>query len=522
MILPNRLKVHQINQKIPLAHTGSFSKLFLNYLSKNNSLSNFYCEYPDLNGFEKKIKTRKFGHREKLVEALKKQYQGISNAPEIDLFLNENTFCVTTGHQLNIFTGPLYVVFKIVSTINLAKKLKEKFPAYNFLPVYWMATEDHDFEEISSFNLFGQKHVWETSQKGAVGRMNPSELLEIIFNLKDKPEVFEKAYSQNNTLASSVRTYMNDLFGSEGLVCIDGDDHSLKSLFSSILEDDLFYNSSEKIVNETTLSLEKLGYKSQIHPRNINLFYLENNLRERIEKQGVDFKVLNSDKILSANEMKQILAIEPEKLSPNVVLRPLFQECILPNLAYLGGPSEVTYWLQLKGIFDYHSLSFPIIMPRNFGTIINAATQKRLDKLGVGVEQLFQEEAILKKNFVAKNSEHELSLKHEISEMALIYNAISEKATAIDVTLKGVVEAEKAKQTNALENLEKRIKKAEERNFETAITQLINLKEKLFPGGILQERKENFLNFYLNDPSFIKILLQEFDPLDFQMNIISV
>ena len=514
--------MHQINQKIPLAQTGSFSKLFLDYLSKNEKLFNFYCEYPDLNGFEKKIKTRNYSHREKLVEVLKKQYKGIPDAPEIDLFLNENTFCVTTGHQLNIFTGPLYVVFKIVSTINLAKKLKEEFPAYNFLPVYWMATEDHDFEEISSFNLFGQKHVWETAQKGAVGRMNPNELLEIILNLKEKPEIFEKAYSQNNTLTSAVRSYMHDLFGSEGLVCIDGDDHSLKSLFTSILEDDLFQNSSEKIVNETTVSLEKLGYKSQINARNINLFYLENNLRERIEKQGDDFKVLNTDKIISAIEMKDILANEPEKLSPNVVLRPLYQECILPNLAYLGGPSEVTYWLQLKGIFDYHSISFPILIPRNFGTIINVATQKRLDKLGIRAEDLFQEEATLKKSFVAKNSEHELSLKHEISEMELLFNAISLKATAIDVTLKSVVEAEKAKQTNALENLEKRIKKAEERNFETAITQLLNLKEKIFPGGILQERKENFLNFYLNDPSFIKILLQEFDPLDFQMNIISV
>ena len=514
--------MHQINQKIPLAQTGSFSKLFLDYLSKNESLTNFYSEYPDLNGFENKIKTRKFGHREMLAEVLKKQYQGIINAPEIDLFLNENTFCVTTGHQLNIFTGPLYVIFKIVSTINLAKRLKKEFPAYNFLPVYWMATEDHDFEEIASFNLFGQKHVWETTQKGAVGRMNPHELLEIISNLKDKPEIFAKAYSQNNTLTSSVRTYMHDLFGSEGLICIDGDDHSLKSIFTSILEDDLFQNSSEKIVSETTISLEKLGYKSQINARNVNLFYLENNIRERIEKQGEDFKVLNTDKTISAIEMREILSDEPEKLSPNVVLRPLFQECILPNLAYLGGPSEVTYWLQLKGIFDYHSLSFPILIPRNFGTIINSATQKRLDKLGVKAEELFQEEATLKKSFVAKNSEHELSLKHEISEMALLFNTISLKATAIDATLKGVVEAEKAKQTNALENLEKRIKKAEERNFETAISQLLNLKEKIFPGGILQERKENFLNFYLNDSSFIKILLQEFDPLDFEMNIISV
>src|SRR3989338_9506801 len=109
------------------------------------------------------------------------------------MFLRSNTQSIQTI-QLCLFTGPLYFIYKIISTINLAEALKKKYPEYNFVPIYWMATEDHDFEEISHFNLFGQKHKWETEQKGGVGRMNPAELLQIIEGLKEKPEVFVKAY----------------------------------------------------------------------------------------------------------------------------------------------------------------------------------------------------------------------------------------------------------------------------------------------------------------------------------------
>jgi uncharacterized protein YllA (UPF0747 family) len=262
------------HKQIPFSQASNFPKLFIDYIARNPQLSDFYDSFPDLDGFKETIAKRKFNHRKELVEALKNQYQVIINPPNIDILLDENTFTVTTGHQLNIFTGPLYVIYKIVSTINLAKKLKDAFPAHHFVPVYWMATEDHDFEEISYFNLFGQKHKWETEQKGGVGRMNPSELLQIIEGLRDKPEVFARAYGENSTLAGAVTQYMNELFGAEGLVCIDGDDRVLKSLFAPIMKKDIVGNAAEKIVAETSGRLENLGYKTQIHARNINFFYL--------------------------------------------------------------------------------------------------------------------------------------------------------------------------------------------------------------------------------------------------------
>jgi uncharacterized protein YllA (UPF0747 family) len=231
---------------------------------------------------------------------------------------------------------------------------------------------------------------------------------------------------------------------------------------------------------------------------------------------------LNTDIHFSESEILQILDSQPENFSPNVVLRPLYQETILPNLAYIGGPSEVPYWLQLKGIFDYYGEQFPLLMPRNFALVVNQASQKRMDKLGISAEELFVDEVTLRRSFVERNSENSLSLAFEIDDVNEIFERILKKSLAIDQTMKGPVEAEKVKIISSLENLEKRIKKAEERNQEMSVTQLLALKQKLFPEGGLQERKENFLNYYLNDNAFITKLLAEFDPLDYSFNIIDI
>ncbi|WP_337043184.1 bacillithiol biosynthesis cysteine-adding enzyme BshC [Emticicia sp. 17c] len=511
-------------QTLELKAVGAFPKLFLDYITKNETLAPFYNQFPDLEGFRKAIQSRAFTQekRQTLVTALEKQYANIDSKPDFSVLLNEKTFTVTTGHQLNIFTGPLYVIYKIVTIINLAKKLKAEFPDYNFVPVYWMASEDHDFEEISVFNLFGKNYKWETTQKGAVGRMNPAELRAICDQIPEQVEFFQQAYLTNNTLANAVRCYMNHLFESEGLICLDADDKTLKAVFNHIIKDDLLQHTASKIVTKTSNKLHTSGYHTQITPREINFFYLEDGLRERIVKEDNTYKILHTDITFSESEILQLADTHPEKFSPNVVLRPLYQEVILPNLAYIGGPSEVPYWLQLKGIFDHYGEQFPLLMPRNFALIVNEASRKKIDKLGITTEELFADEVTLRKSFVEKNSRKSLSLAFEIDEINDIFERILKKAIIIEPTMKGPVEGVKAKSINALEHLEKRIKRAEERNQEGSVNQLLALKEKLFPGGGLQERKENFLNFYLTDNLFIKKLLDTLNPLDYSFNIIEI
>jgi len=178
-----------------------------------------------------------------------------------------------------------------------------------------MASEDHDFAEIASFNLFGKTYQWHTEQKGAVGRMNPAELQAIFDELPEKPALFEEAYLKNNTLSEAVRQYMHQLFGNEGLVCLDADEAALKGIFNEVIKDDLLNNTANKIVHQTSDELNAMGYHTQITPREINFFYLQNGLRERIVKENNIYKVLNSDLTFSETEICNYLKIKPIALA---------------------------------------------------------------------------------------------------------------------------------------------------------------------------------------------------------------
>jgi bacillithiol synthase len=510
-------------EKFELEQTGGFSPLFLDYISKKSSLAPFYNQFPDLEGFEKTIKTRNFdlSKRETLVASLQKQYEGQPNIPDFSILLDERCFTVTTGHQLNIFTGPLYVIYKIVSTINLAKSLKKQFPDYNFVPIYWMASEDHDFEEINHFNLFNKTYTWQTNQKGAVGQMDCSEISTILDEMPEKVALFEKAFRNSKNLSQAVLTYMHELFGAMGLICLDADEANLKTEFAEIIKKEILGSNTLKEVEVASENIEKLGYKTQVKAREINFFYLEKGLRERIVKEGDNYLILNTKLTFSEKEITELINSHPEQFSPNVILRPVYQEVILPNIAYIGGPAEVVYWLQLKSVFDQFGVQFPIVMPRNFAMYINSSTQKRMDKLSMKNADLWLDEQEIKKNYIAKNSENQFDLAAEKVEISSVFDKILHKATVIDKSLEGAILAEKQKTINVIESLEKRVKKAEERIHETGINQLMGLRAKLFPNGGPQERSDNFLNFYLNNPEFISQLYDYFDPLDFTFNVIS-
>ncbi|MCE6988926.1 bacillithiol biosynthesis cysteine-adding enzyme BshC [Dyadobacter sp. CY323] len=508
---------------VDLRTTGQFPALLLDYIDKKPGLEEFYGTYPALENAEEVILKKAAFDPEKrktLVNVLTEQYHGLPYLPDFSILLKENTFTVTTGHQLNIFTGPLYIIYKIVTTINLAKALKEAYPEYNFVPVYWMASEDHDFEEIATFHLFGHTHKWTGEHSGAVGRLNPKELAGILKQLPDKPLLFTKAYLENNTLADAVRCYMHELFGQYGLISIDADHADLKRHFLPVVRQELTQSISEKLVTTTTTKLNSQGYHTPLHAREINLFYLENDVRERITKEGDLFKVLNTELSFTQSEILDLSEKHPEYFSPNVILRPLYEEIILPNLAYIGGPSEVPYWMQLKGVFDHFQVPFPMLMPRNFALYITGHQCKKAKKLNIDYKDLFLDEVALRKTFIERNTTHLLSLDEQKEAFNAIFEAILEKASAVDQTMEGAVKAEQTRLLNSLKHLEKRIVKAEERNHESEIEQLLGLKNKLFPNGIAQERYDNFLNFYINDPGFIQRLFDTFDPLDFKYNVL--
>jgi len=509
-------------EKLALDKTGSFSRIFLDYLTSEPQLAHTHSFEPSVQGFEKALSYRKLSanNRDTLVNVLREQYNGLTISESVETNINslkdQNTFTVTTGHQLNIFTGPLFFIYKIVSTINICRELANNFPEYNFVPVYWMATEDHDFAEINHVYVDGKKFSWETEQTGAVGRFSTTELAAIINDIPGKVGVFKKAYAESDNLADAVRNYVNELFGATGLVVVDADHPALKAQFKSIIKDDLTIHSAFEKVTERSEYLIEKGYKPQLNPREINLFYLDDNLRSRIEKEGEKYRIVDTDLLFTKDEILNLLDAHPEKFSPNVILRPVYQEMILPNLGYVGGPAELAYWLQYKEMFDFFRIDFPVLMPRNFGLYLDTNAQRKQQKLGLANEEIFAGTDALKKKYVhAMNGN--LHLENERAQVEKMYVSIKKLAHKIDLTLEPHIQAQFTKHLQCLDRIQTKLEKAEKRNREDEMNMINDLKEYAFPGGTLQERKVNLLS--ITETQFIKQLLELINPFDLRMHI---
>jgi bacillithiol biosynthesis cysteine-adding enzyme BshC len=513
-------------KKIDLKETNSFSKIFIDYINQDLSLAPFYDLPPTKESFKKIIEKRTLDNekREILTDILNQQYSGFqvseATALNIERLKEKNTYTITTGHQLNIFTGPLYFIYKILTVINACEILNKAHPDHHFIPVYWMASEDHDIDEIRSFSLFAKKYTWDTGQTGPVGRMDPGSLKEVLEMLPERSEIFEKAYLENDTLAKSVRYYVNELFGDSGLIVIDADNGALKSQIIHVLRDDLLDHHANDLVESTSAELAELGYKSQVYPRAINLFYISGNIRKRIIKEAGVFKVFETDLAFTEDEILKELESSPEKFSPNVILRPLYQEVILPNVAYVGGPAEVAYWLQLKSTFAHFGIQYPILLPRNFALIINKGLMKKMRKLMISAEEIIMPVVELKNKYMEEHREFNVDLESEIKIMEELFESVRNKSKMVDQSLEGFVQSERAKVSKSLENIGKRINKSEEQKQSVALNQIQNLKDKLFPEGGLQERTDNFLNFYINNPGFLEDIKKKLDPFDYRFNII--
>lgn len=518
-------------EKINLKTSGTLNPLVQDYLDKKESLKPFYDHYPDEKGFASLLKTNPYSdlNRDKLSEITLAQSKLVNNTSalsikKIESLKQKNIFTVTTGHQLCLFTGPLYFIHKIFSTINLAEELKKQFPDFDFVPVYWMASEDHDFEEVNNFNAFNKNFKWESKQAGAVGDFKTEELKELFALVKESfgtnengnylSSLFEKAYLNNSTLKDATRFLVNELFGEYGLVIIDGHDKEFKKQFAGILEKEIFESISFSKVKESTDALNKMGYATQVNPRPINCFYIADNLRARIERINSDFKVIGTDISFSENEMKNMIDTEPEKISPNVVLRPVYQQIILPNIAYVGGPGELAYWLQYKSMFDALDVLFPILIPRNFITVIDAGIKNKIDKLNFKPEDFFNDAKELIDAYQLKTN-NVFTLDKEKEKLTELYNGLIEKVSAVDKTLNAASMAELQKVLNGVEQLIGKANKALKQRSETEINQINGVKQKLFPNGTPQERSDNFAGFYLKyGKTFLSELKENIRPFE--------
>ncbi len=516
-----------------------FSELFLDYINGKESLRKYYQYEASIDSIATAIENKKFSDekRKLLVDVLLEQNASLqlseSSAHNIQSLLSPNTFTITTGHQLGLFTAEWYFIFKILSTVKLAEESKKKNPDFNFVPIFWMATEDHDFEEINHFNLSGHTFTWNNKEKGACGAFSTNGIENIIASLKvfladrkfanELIEKFKIAYTNTN-LSQATRILVNDLLGKFGIVILDANDARLKSLFKEVIKDDLQQHSSFKSVSACNTSLNDLGYATQVNPREINFFYLDKNYRNRIVKNTDGFyETTDSVHQWTRDELMQLVESKPEKFSPNVVLRPLYQEMILPNLAYIGGPGEISYWLQLKPIFENYSTPMPILVWRNSFMLMHSNDLDRWEKIGFQIKNLFDNAEQIANQYVLKHTQNKLSIEDYKNKTSELLNSLSNHISKVNQQLpKSVIGMEKRIE-RMYSNLEKKILKHEKRNQSEGIEIALNLRSKYFPSGKLQERKENFSLVYSEvGNELFQILYDNSVVFDKQFKVISI
>jgi bacillithiol biosynthesis cysteine-adding enzyme BshC len=516
--------------KIPFNKVSQLSSKDIAYATKDHRLTSFFNRSFEMSSFELAIEERKkFSiDRNLLVSTLQKQQLKLSSQTQENILAlkDENTFTVVTAHQPSLFTGPLYYIYKIISTINLCRKLSYEYSNYRFVPVFVSGAEDHDFEEVNSTRLFNKVIQWETQQTGSVGMMKLKNFDQVLKDLKeilgDKEEAIN-IYNLIDSCFKGVANYgigainlVNELFKEYGLVVLDMNQAEFKKAFLSHLKKEIFEQASKDLVEQSQMELNELGFSSQAFVRPINVFYMREGIRSRIERTSEgNFEIVGTTLQFTPDELELELNNFPKRFSPNVVLRPIYQETILPNLAYVGGGGEIAYWLERKKQFNHFNTFFPILVRRNSVLWIDENSAGKIRKMGFEVPDIFDDLHQLQKRYIENNSTIEVNIDAEKEMVREAFRIIALKAKEIDPTLEKKFLAEEAKNIKSLDQLGDRLVRAEKQRHEVALNQLQKLNEKFFPNGGLQERVENFIPFYLKYGNrFFEILLNELDPFE--------
>jgi len=498
--------------------TKQFSRLATTLSYQQESLSSLLTAPYSLHNIGAQIHLKKENYpllnRQVLVEELKKQFPNIpKESPvyqNIVLLENENTFTVTTGHQLNIGTGPAYVIYKLIHCIRLAEELKKAYPTYDFVPVFWLATEDHDIEEVNHTTVFGKKISWNENQGGAVGHYvlnhweEMKEEIAALFQNHPSSEIHQllKKYTGQN-VAEATQQLVYALFEKEGLIVLEPNVPALKRLFSDTMLREAQTPFVEKCVVQTNQTIEKMGFTPQAFARPINLFRLSEGKRERVME-------VNNPEI--ADEIQE----NPVSFSPNVLLRPAFQETILPNLVYVGGGGEISYWIQQKAIFQEIGVQFPLLSVRNSVQVFDANTLKKWRKLGFDWQDIFIPLQELQRQYIQAHSGEEIDFTEVDLALENMQHVLQRQATFFDQNMEKLMDAEAAKLSKQVEGIKAKLIKQRKSQLDLAMKQMEDLKNKLLPNNALQERTESFLSFCTDGDvqSKISLLKSVMDPFE--------
>lgn len=505
-------------------------RLVTDYLSGHERLRDAFAFESSISGLKKAWhqRTTVSTDRSVLVETLKAQARESAYVSEqaltnIERLLGPETVTVTTGHQLCVYGGPMFFLYKIISVVKLCALLKAE--GIEAVPVYWMASEDHDFEEINHLFINGRKITWQQEVRGPVGRLRLDTLATLQHEVRELfrddaryTSVLQELgaiFAPHKTLAAAVRDLVFYVFAAQGVVVLDADDRRLKALFAPVMEKELQERFSGPAVATRSAQLTEMGYPAQVHGRDINLFWMEDGYRERIVPSGEGFATADNRHQWSREELATELDTNPESFSPNVILRPLYQETILPNIAYIGGPGELSYWLQLKPVFDAVAVQFPVVLLRDMFLLVDEPAEKKVNQLGIGYADLWRPVDEVFTALIRDRGEgHENLVAEKAGEIIQLMEQLIEGLAAVHPHLEASARAERQRIGKRLAALQKKVLRSDKRTHAIIGQRLQYLHDRLFPQNTPQERADNWLQHHFDPSQLVAALLEHATPLD--------
>lgn len=510
---------------IPLNEKSS-SQLYVDYMTDFEKVQSFFPQnFRDQDSWAsvlEAVASRQID-RSRLVRILSDQNRdfhcGVQTLANIDALHNDNTVAVVTGQQVGIFTGPLYALYKALTAIKLAQILRERHPDYHFVPVFWLAGEDHDFEEVRSITLIDKANnlarveylppdYHSGKNLGPVGSLQVDDsfepfrqkLLEVLPDTDFKPKVMELlrvAYQKGMTLNRAFVHIMNDLLLDSGLIFLDPNQVEIKQILAPIFNSELTGASqTSQLVIDRSAELERF-YHAQVKPQPINLFMFHKGGRYLIEPRPEGFALKGTRQHFTREEMLQRVQESPELFSPNVILRPICQDTLLPTAAYVGGPAEIAYFAQMGPVYDTFKVPQPIIYPRASATIIEEKVQKVFERFSLGVPDFFKDIEVLKQNLAERLSELSVDEMFGGTSAALMetLQSLERGLEKLDPTLVSALKNVREKVGYQIDSLKQKALAAQTRRFDASMRQLEKASLHLFPSGNFQERELNIAHF---------------------------
>lgn len=525
--------------------------LFRDFIYNFEKVDSFYAgNFRKMESFEKcwaDLSKRKY-FRNEIISILERQNSELGASSQtlknISYLKDNQTSVVFTGQQVGILGGPLFTIYKAISDIKLAAWLSEKLKT-KVIPLFWLATDDHDFLEVNHiYSLNPQSQITKIEYKSKAdwnGKPMAKVVLDDSFNefsqtitanlaeTKYKNEVLNKlfeVYKEGQSLSMAFGKWLTFLLGKYGLVLVNPADNELKQLAAPIFEKEIEQNGKlENIFKETNTRLEQRHYHLQVKKKEnyLNIF-VDNGQRSTVRKEKDFFVVEATQEKFTSEQLRGLLNQKPTLFSPNVVLRPVVQSYLFPTLAYVGGPSEVAYFAQLKELHQALEVNMPVVYPRAALTLLEKKTSEMLEKYNLDIKDILTQDIesvvnqVMQKSLPPDWEENFIKTQAEIKQK---FEKLEQEVTQLEPTLKETFATTKGKIDFELNKLKEKYFQAYKRKNKTVREQLYKVKNHLYPENDLQERKFNIV-YYLNKYGFglIDFLYQNIQVQGFEPKIL--